>query len=233
MKKYFQALALLLMGVVVCNSQPKIKIINPDIDFGEVKYSKETVETRIEVTNVGTDTLRITAIKPSCGCTVAEMINRNIAPGDTSYIIATLSLNNYSGKVSKHITVNSNDTSTINSKINLNVFVIRPFEIVPKYITFDKVIVGKTSTTEVLLKNNSNKDAVVKSVSFSKEGIICNLKADDVLKKGESFKLVSTAIATQTGSIRCKLKIELYHPDEKEVEAFVYGNAIEDVSKEK
>ena len=230
MIKYLKTL-IIFACIVFSNdaiSQPKIKIINPDIDFGEVKYSKETVVKRVDITNEGTDTLVINSVKPSCGCTVAEMMANKIAPGDTNFLVATLHLTNLSGKVNKSINIRSNDTSLGSSTINLFAIVLRPFEVTPKYITFEKVIVEKPTTTEILIQNNSNSDAVVKSVSFSNEGIICNLNENDVIKKGESFKLISTAIATQPGSIRCELKIDFFHPDEKSITILVYGNAIKD-----
>ena len=231
MKKYLQNFLLLLVSITACSvvlAQPKIKIINPIINLGEVHYSKESVVARIEVTNEGTETLVINDIKPDCGCTIAEMLDKEIEPGDTSVVIATLRLNTLSGNFSKSIVITSNDTSVYASKITLNVSVIRQFEAVPRYMTFDRVVVGQPARAEIIIKNNSNTDAVVKNVSFSREGIICNLSADDVLKKGESFKLIATAIAIQPGSIRSELTIELFHPEEKIMKIYIYGNAIED-----
>ena len=231
MKKYLEKIILLLPVIIICNtalSQPKIKIVNPDYDFGEVSYSLEKVFAEIFITNEGNEVLNIENIKPACGCTVADMPEKNIKPGDTASATFTLNLGNLSGKLSKHVDIFSNDKSIPAARIYLNAFVMRHFEVMPRYLTFNRVIVGKPSVTETLIKNNSDKDAVVKKVSFSREGIICNISEDTVLTKGESFKLIATAIATQPGSIRSEINIELFHPEERTIKVFIYGNAIEE-----
>jgi hypothetical protein len=213
-------------------SAPSIKILSPNIELGEVNYRNTPVAIKIVVKNDGTDTLHIREVKPGCGCTVADISSKNIAAGDSATINASLDVSNYSGKITKGITVFSDDTKNPNAYIMLSCYVIRPFEVKPKYLSFDKVIVGEPSTTEVLIVNNSANDAVVKSVSIDKDYIIVNLKKDDVIKKGEPFKLLATAIATQKGSVRANIIIELYHPEENEIKIISYGNAIVKVASD-
>ena len=113
MKKSIQTLMLLLTSIIICYpaiSQPKIVIVNPNVDFGEVNYSEEFVATRINIKNEGKDTLIIINVKPECGCTVVETYNNIVPPGDTTSFIVNLYLDNLSGKISKFITVYSNDS---------------------------------------------------------------------------------------------------------------------------
>ena len=225
-------LKILLLCVVIFNtntaqSQPKIKIINPNIDFGVVSYARKSTSTKINIMNEGTDTLVMTNVKSECGCLVAEITNNKVAPGETTHLVATLNLTNLSGKVTKTITVTSNDTTTGRLIVTLNATIDRPFEHTPKYITFDKVIVGEPITTTITLKNISDNDAIIKNVSFTRDGFFCDLKENDVLKKKESIEINVTATANQKGSIRAELLIELFHPVEKSITLLIYGNAIE------
>ncbi|MCL2039688.1 MAG: DUF1573 domain-containing protein [Bacteroidetes bacterium] len=228
MKKYLQTL-IIVFGILNSNillTQPKIKIINPNIDFGKVDYIQDAMVTRIFITNEGTDTLRISNVKAECGCTVADLAENKVAPGDTTSIVAKLYLTNLVGQVTKGINVFSNDSLLPHQRINLNVYVFRRFEITPRYLVFDRVRTGNPATAEVIIKNNTDKDAVIKSVSFAKEGFVCNLSENDVLKKNEEFNLKATVIATHPGSIKTDLIIELYHPEEQEIKISIYGNAI-------
>jgi hypothetical protein len=182
---------------------------------------------RISITNEGTDTLRINKVKADCGCTATEITKYAVAPGDTTDIVASLYLTNLTGQVTKGINVFSNDSLFPHQRINLNVYVFRRFEVTPKYLVFERVRIGNPATAEVIIKNNTNKDAVIKSVSFDREGFVCNLNENDVLKKNEEFNLKATVIATQKGSIKTDLIIELYHPEEEKIKISIYGNAIE------
>jgi len=229
MKKYLQKL--IIVSILTSNAlltQPKINIINPNVDFGTVNYIQNIVTERIDITNEGTDTLKITSVKADCGCIVTDIIEKNVRPGDTTTIIAKLYLVSLTGQVTKGINVFSNDPLFPHKRINLTAYVFRRFEVTPKYLVFDRVKLANPSTAEVIIKNNTSKDAVVKSVSFSKEGFVCNLNENDVIKKGEEFNLKATVIATHPGSIKTDLVIELYHPEEREIKISIYGNAVEE-----
>lgn len=57
------------------------------LDKGTVNYG-ETVEAIFNVKNTGNHPLMIAAVKPSCGCTVAEYTEEAILPGETGYVKA-------------------------------------------------------------------------------------------------------------------------------------------------
>jgi hypothetical protein len=221
-------LAFLLCAAGNVFAQPKIEIPNSNIDVGRVNYKNSPVARNVIIKNVGTDTLHINEVKAGCGCTVTDLPDKskNIAPGDSASFGFQLDISRFTGKTTKSIRVSSNDPTKPNMSVVINCDVERPFEVKPKYLSFDRAIVGTPSVAEVDITNTSKSDAVVKSVSVDNKDVIVNLNANDVLKKGETFKLKATAIATKKGSLRTNVKIELYHPDEEFIDIFGYGNAI-------
>ncbi|MDR0927638.1 MAG: DUF1573 domain-containing protein [Ignavibacteria bacterium] len=224
-----QTILFLILAICSINllAQPKINVPNTNVDFGKQSYQNTPQKTTIIIKNTGTDTLHIEDVRPGCGCTVADAnYKKNLATGDSTTVGVTLDIKNFSGKVSKHLDIKSNDQDAPSYRVMLNVDVQRPFELRPKYLSFDRVFVDEQSDAEINIVNTSGSDAVVKSVTSDNAAITVNLKKDDVLKKGESYKLVATALTDKRGSLRSKITIELFHADENKLEVLVYGNAI-------
>lgn len=70
---------------------------------------QETVGHQFEVKNAGTDTLFISRVKPSCGCTSAPLTKDVIAPGESIWLDITFNSKRFSGKVTKKVSVFCND----------------------------------------------------------------------------------------------------------------------------
>lgn len=70
-------------------------------------------------TNVGTDTLKITAVRPTCGCTASEYTKDPILPGGKGKIEASYNPAGRPGIFNKGITVTTNDPD--NSVLSLTI----------------------------------------------------------------------------------------------------------------
>jgi uncharacterized protein (DUF58 family) len=86
---------------------PRLSIPVETRDAGIVRKG-EKIEAVFEVRNSGPAPLRISDARPSCGCTVATF-DREIAPGKSGSVHATVETKNLSGAITKTITVVSND----------------------------------------------------------------------------------------------------------------------------
>jgi len=80
-------------------------------DFGKIKHNTPVTH-EFRFTNNGNVPLVITAVKASCGCTVAEYTKDPVAPGAEGFVKATYSAAT-EGVFTKTITVNSNSTDGI------------------------------------------------------------------------------------------------------------------------
>jgi len=212
-------------------SQPQIKIENTILNFGDVSFKETPIRETVVVKNVGTDTLQILNVRPDCGCTVAPIEKNILPPGDSTKIQIEFDIRNFTGLVTKNINIFSNDPQRPNISINMRCNVIRPFVVVPQYLSFDRVFVGEPSTTEMQIVNNSSEDAIVRSVRVDNPEVIVNIQAENIIKKDEPFVLKATAIATRTGSIRTNIIIEIQHPEENRIEILGFGNAINPTKK--
>jgi rhodanese-related sulfurtransferase len=64
------------------------------------------------VTNIGDEALNITNVRTSCGCTTAALAKRDLAPGESVHVEATVNTTGFRGTVTRTISVTTNDPSS-------------------------------------------------------------------------------------------------------------------------
>ena len=77
-------------------------------DFGKVKEGN-VVEYTFKFHNKGNETLTIKDVRTSCGCTAALVSSEKLEPGIEGTLKVELDTKNRSGKMSRTITIQSND----------------------------------------------------------------------------------------------------------------------------
>ena len=97
-RKFYQPVLLylaLLFGFGVAGisgyAAPKLACDEPEYRFGELD-SSETVKHDFVIRNEGDEPLKITRVRPDCGCTLARLKDKTIAPGKQTSLSARLSL---------------------------------------------------------------------------------------------------------------------------------------------
>jgi len=121
-------IGILLWGNVSCSvigkmfkhSSPKIVFREEKYDFG-IKPRDMIVQHTFQVFNAGNDTLIITKVETACGCTMAMLTSDHIAPGDSGRLLVSLNLSDRVGRMSKTMTVYSNDPESPEKHITVSV----------------------------------------------------------------------------------------------------------------
>jgi len=206
-------------------AQPKIKMLKTEKNWGDVNY-QHTLSEEIKFINIGDDTLKIIDIRPGCGCTVVPSYSSQVAPGDTGSISIKLNVKTYTGQITKSVNIFTTDPSSAHVTYLLKCNVIRPFVIIPRYISFDKLYVGQEGTANTIIKNTSNIDATIKNIETSSNLLELNIKEGDIIKSGESMTITTKVVPKEKGHIRETIKLILDHPDEEFIELSAYGRAI-------
>ena len=114
MKKYFYTsllLAFFATGTLVAQKKATIKFDKIEHDYGTIKEDGGKVKCKYTFTNVGDDTLKITGVKPGCGCTTAEWTKTPVMPKKTGFIEVEFDPKQRPGIFNKGITVTTNDPS--------------------------------------------------------------------------------------------------------------------------
>lgn len=108
---------------------PSAVVDEPVFDAGRVSKGADVVHDFV-IRNEGTAPLTISEVRPACGCTVADY-DETIAPGESGKINAVVDTTDFSGGISKGLTVFTNDPAnprlvlTVKARIEPSVF-IRP-----------------------------------------------------------------------------------------------------------
>ncbi len=93
---------------------PYIEFVTTIHNFGTITFGEPALYS-FDFTNTGTESLVISNVKTTCGCTVPQWNSKPIAPGESSSITVEYDTKR-SGGFSKGITVFSN---AINKQVNL------------------------------------------------------------------------------------------------------------------
>ena len=100
-----------------------IKLAETEYDFGLIKEETGQVSHIFTYSNTGTDTLKITSVEASCGCTVPEWSKKPLLPGEKGTIKVTFDPTNRPGPFVKTINIVANTTPAV-SIITINGSVI-------------------------------------------------------------------------------------------------------------
>ena len=93
-------------------SAPRISVDEPEVDFG-VAAEGTFVTHRFVLTNIGDETLEISDVLTTCGCTTVALSTRTLQPGDSVELEAILDTFGDGGRtVMKAFYVVSNDPAT-------------------------------------------------------------------------------------------------------------------------
>lgn len=95
-----------------------IRWLSTTYDFGSFKEAEGKRSGSLSFVNEGTEPTIINRVKPTCGCTVAEYTEGEIAPGDTATVTFTYNPAGRPGRFDKHIRVY---TGAEDNLTNLNI----------------------------------------------------------------------------------------------------------------
>lgn len=120
MIKKILVLSCLLISVSYCQLLgPKISFQEKEYDFGTVVQG-EKVKHNFVITNNGDDTLKISNVHASCGCTAALPDKKELLPGESTNIKVEFNSLGRNGHQLKHIIIRSNDVD--NPEIVLDLY---------------------------------------------------------------------------------------------------------------
>jgi hypothetical protein len=163
------ALVLVAAGAIA-SIGPRISFDKPDFDFGTI-YQEENVTHEFTFKNAGDAPLKLGKISSSCGCTAAYPSGQEIAPGKTGSIRITFSAGRMRNKVSKHIYIDTNDTTNPRATLTFTGFIKREVDIAPFGIFLGTVKVGQSVEREVTIRPVDVKSFRILEVRSNHQGV--------------------------------------------------------------
>lgn len=139
--------------VAADGNAPRIQADPMTFDFKDT-LNEGPIEFTFTLTNAGEKTLRIENVRPSCGCTVADVSDKSIQPGGSATITGTLDLPGRSGPISKSLTVLSNDPERPALALNIKGNLIRKIYFEPSGLSFARIGVNDERTESIIVKTS-------------------------------------------------------------------------------
>ena len=187
----FVALAVMMTVAATTFAQtegsPTLVVTSKIMDAGTVSQGT-TVDAVFDLVNEGDTKLVVKAVRPTCGCTVADF-DKEIAPGATGHVKAKLDTKDFSGPISKSILVMTDDPQnpTVTLVIKAD---IRPFvEILPRpLIRFNAVLNEPMNQTFIVVGADPEAALTVRSVESSVPFLATSMRqlGGDELIEGKS-----------------------------------------------
>src|SRR5437867_2642183 len=128
------AIQLIISSIVMC--QPRIEVLEGmKFELGTL-YEGSVVLRQVSVKNDGADTLLISSVTTSCGCTVAKISSSRIGPLDTARISISFDSRDVQGEIKRDVYIISNDSTHPNLDIVFTGNIITIIEAHPRFISF-------------------------------------------------------------------------------------------------
>jgi hypothetical protein len=151
---FLQAIIItLLCPVALFAASPRIACELATFDFG-TRDSSEIVEHIFELKNTGEADLVISAIRPACGCTAAELTNSTIPPGESAKLATKLTLAGRSGDIHKTILIESNDPANPAFQLAMQGKIVTEVAVVPPVLTLRQSAAGQPPSGTVQITSN-------------------------------------------------------------------------------
>ncbi len=203
-------------------SGPVIEIEPRTFNLGELQQ-KTMHRVRAHIRNAGTETLRISSVTSDCGCAVAQLPDSVLSPGDTTSVLITLSTRHYSGKITKHIYLKSNDPGAPSAPITLKALVRQIVTLRPLAVDFGTVLLGETPTRTLTVAAAQVERLEIASVVVPEEKLTTRITRSS--RQDSTVFSVELTIRPDTplGSLNSQANIHTNHERAKDLAFTVKG----------
>lgn len=154
-------------------SGPLVRLEPSEVDFGELAQG-EMVRIEITIHNDGSEPLEIRNIDSDCACTVAQIPDSTLAPGESTVMRATVQTRSFSGKIMKQVFVFTNDPAAPKATVKLRAFVRPPVSLRPPTVRFGDVPIGEPRRETVTLKAAARDTLRILSLDFPERILRCS-----------------------------------------------------------
>ncbi len=164
MKPSAAILALLLLAPRFAVASPHL-VFDPLVtDLGIIEGDR-VVPYSLSLRNEGDETLRITHVSTTCGCTVAVLPDSTITPGGAVPLKGSLDTRKMEGEIRKSIFIINNDPGRERAVLILHGFVVRTVSHSPTALFFSNARLNRSLTKSITIRSGSGVPLEITGVS--------------------------------------------------------------------
>ncbi|MDR3668047.1 MAG: DUF1573 domain-containing protein [Ignavibacteriaceae bacterium] len=234
----FSLLLMLCFTFIACAQVvgPKASSQQMEFDFGTISEGKVATHNYI-LLNTGGDSLRITDIHASCGCTAAKPDKNELAPGESINIKVDFNSTGKMGKQEKYVYVKTNDPNNPELKFKLTGNVVNAVDMKESLSSpqlsfaeaqhdFGKVNEGKVVNYTFKFRNSGKGVLEINNVSTSCSCTNAQISSK-VIKPGEEGTLrVDLDTKGHEGEMNRNITIKSNDPKEPNKTLIIFADVI-------
>ncbi|MCA9771640.1 MAG: DUF1573 domain-containing protein [Myxococcales bacterium] len=173
-----------------------------DHDFGQI-HQGDLLSFDFPYRNAGDAPLKVDRVAASCGCTAATSTATSLGPGGQGAVKTTMRTKGMRGRVSKTVTVYSNDAESPRTLLHLLATVVADVELQPRFINFGHVRAGQGPTDRVEIQVAKDRKIQILDVESSSPHFAARLEESD----GRRFIVVSLSPDTPVGALNERVTV--------------------------
>jgi hypothetical protein len=204
---------------------PEIFVEHSVFNFGSILQGK-TVDHAFIIKNTGDAPLHIKQVKPACGCTAANASSPIIHPGNFAEIKTSFNSAGFQGKVSKTISIETNDPKNPAYQLTLNGLITEEIELTPKQLNFGKVTIGTAKSIQFSIENKSDKPLKVNTIKSSSPSVTIKSGKTAIAAGGKEIFTISAMVKESDRIISGYLSIITDNPTKQTISLPFYGTPV-------
>lgn len=195
-------------------TKPVIKVEKSVHNFGKVGPNKK-YSCKFKFKNIGNDTLKITRIQSTCGCTVPQLKKKTYAPGESGTVNVSFRTPTREGTTSKRLYILSNDKKkakfglTVKATVELNI----AFE--PKSLDLS-LKAENTGIKPITIKSKDGQSFAIKSFTSSRDVITADF--DPTVEATEFVLEPKVDIGKLKKNLKGNVRINVTHPQSSQID---------------
>lgn len=156
-----------------------ISFEKPIVDFGTVKRGQKLTAT-FQFKNIGQGVLTIQGIQAACDCTTSESVKgKSYGPGELGSIDVIFDTKDYTGRVSKAITVITNERSMSDRTLTIAATVNSEINATPPLADFGEVVLNQSPEQVIRIKGNMKNDLRIEKIRFNQDYLEVNYRKEN------------------------------------------------------
>ncbi|MBN1625277.1 MAG: DUF1573 domain-containing protein [Deltaproteobacteria bacterium] len=215
------ALTLFFIDEARCKEGADVIIAERSFDFGAIKEGTP-IEHTFTVVNNGSSLLKITAVKPDCGCTSSEF-DSEISPGREGHITLKMDTSGYKGRIKKAARVFTNDPDNEMILLYLEAVVKQPILMSKEYVVF-KGAPGDVLTESIIIEAQENTPLEIETLDYTlDDNVIFSMEE---IERGRAYRLNFSNKPELSGVFSGQLRLKTNYPEQPEILIKIRGRFI-------
>lgn len=167
-------------------SRPRVELPEHLYNFGSMEQGT-TLSHAFKIRNTGQSPLSLEVASTTCKCTVGDLQNNKLAPGEETEVLLEWTAKAQVGPFRHGATLATNDPKNTSVSLSVEGEVVTSTSVIPGELIFGGVAAGSKAQTELFIVSRFQEDVEVTDFQFSNETLADQLEIEIVSANPEEF----------------------------------------------